>query len=292
MKQAGSYVSPERLRFDFTHFYQINKNDLESIENLVVEKILENIKVETEIKDMRDALKSGVIALFGEKYGEKVRVVRVPGVSAELCGGTHCNATGDIGLFIITSEGSVASGIRRIEALTGKAAFDYLKHKKIELDAIKGLLKTENPLEKVEKLLNDTKTLEKEIQKLKTGSSRDTISEILKDSYELDGVKIVKVRQDGLNPNELRLLADNIKDRLKSGIILVSSVVDSQAAIVCMVTKDLKDRYNAGELVKSISKIAGGKGGGKPEMAQGGTKDIEKLDNALESLYDIVKQRS
>ena len=291
VKQAGSYVSPERLRFDFTHFYQINKNDLESIENLVVEKILENIKVETEIKDMRDALKSGVIALFGEKYGEKVRVVRVPGVSAELCGGTHCNATGDIGLFIITSEGSVASGIRRIEALTGKAAFDYLKHKKIELDAIKGLLKTENPLEKVEKLLNDTKTLEKEIQKLKTGSSMDTISEILKDSYELDGVKIVKVRQDGLNPNELRLLADNIRDRLKSGVILVSSVVDSQAAIVCMVTKDLKDRYNAGEIVKSISKIAGGKGGGKPEMAQGGTKDIEKLDNALESLYDIVKKQ-
>ncbi|MDP2755872.1 MAG: DHHA1 domain-containing protein, partial [Nitrospirota bacterium] len=145
-------------------------------------------------------------------------------------------------------------------------------------------------LEKVEKLLNDMKSMEKEIQKLKTGSARDTISEVLKEAHELDGVKVVKIRQDGLNPNELRLLADNIRDRLKSGVIVVSSVIDSQAVIVCMVTKDLKDRYNAGEIVKNISRIAGGKGGGKPEMAQGGTKDIEKLDNALEALYDIIKK--
>jgi alanyl-tRNA synthetase len=143
---------------------------------------------------------------------------------------------------------------------------------------------------KIEKLIQDTKSLEKEIQKLKTGSSGDMISDALKHAQDLDGVKIVNIRQDGLNPNELRLLADNVRDRLKSGIIVLSSVIDSQAAIVCMITQDLVKKYSAGEIVKNISKLAGGKGGGKPDMAQGGTKEIEKLDAALESLHEIVKK--
>ncbi|MEW6067996.1 MAG: alanine--tRNA ligase [Nitrospirota bacterium] len=288
VKQAGSYVSPARLRFDFTHFYQLDKNEINAIENMVLENILNDIKVEVETKDLQDALKSGAIALFGEKYGEKVRIVRIPGVSAELCGGTHCNATGEIGPFVIVSEGSVASGIRRVEALTGKTAFDYLKNKQNELNDIKDLLRTDKPLEKVERLISDVKSLEKEMQKLKAGSSRDVVSEALKNAQELNGVKIVKIRQDGLKPEDLRLLADNIRDRLSSGIIVVSSVNNGQANFLCMVTKDLKDRYNAGDIVKRISSIAGGKGGGKPEMAQGGTKDIEKIDNALESLFDII----
>ncbi len=290
IKQSGSVVDSERLRFDFTHFTAMQNDEIKKTEELVNEKILENLSVRTDIMNVDEAVKTGAVALFDEKYGETVRVVTVGDFSKELCGGIHCKATGEIGLFVILSEGSVASGIRRIEALTGKSAFDYLKHKETELDSIKGLLKSERPLEKLEKLLNDVKSMEKEIQKLKTGSAGDTISEVLKEAYELDGIKVVKIRQDGLNPTELRLLADNIKERLKSGIIVVSSVIDSQAAIVCMVTKDLKDKYNAGEIVKSISIIAGGKGGGKSEMAQGGTKDIEKLDNALESLYDIIKQ--
>jgi alanyl-tRNA synthetase len=290
VKQSGSVVSPERLRFDFTHFDAMQYDEIKRVEDLINEKILENIPVRTDIMKIDEATKTGAVALFDEKYGETVRVVSVGDFSKELCGGTHCKATGEIGPCVILSEGSVASGIRRIEAMTGKSAFDYLKHKETELDSIKGLLKSEKPLEKLEKLLNDIKSMEKEIQKLKTGSTKDAISEALKEAHELDGVKVVKIRQDGLNPTELRLLADNIKERLKSGIIVVSSVIDSQAAIVCMVTKDMKDRYNAGEIVKSISIIAGGKGGGKPEMAQGGTKDIEKLDNALESLYDIIKK--
>ena len=153
VKQAGSYVSPERLRFDFSHFYQLDRKELENVEDFVNEKIRENTRVETETKEIKDALQSGVIALFGEKYGERVRVVRVPGVSAELCGGTHCSFTGEIGLFVIVSEGSVASGIRRIEALTGESAFAYLRQKKAELDQVKGLLKTDRPLEKIEKLI-------------------------------------------------------------------------------------------------------------------------------------------
>ena len=193
---------------------------------------------------------------------------------------------------MVLSEGSVASGIRRIEALTGKNAFEYLRQKKSETEEIREILKTENAKEKLEKMLGDIKSLEKEIQKLKTVSSVDSLTEALKNAHEQNGVRVVKVQQDGLNTNELRLVADNIKDRLKSGIIIITSVTDGNAAIVCMVTKDLTDKYHAGEIVKQISKAAGGKGGGKPEMAQGGTKDMEKLNTALESLYDIVKSSS
>jgi alanyl-tRNA synthetase len=160
---------------------------------------------------------------------------------------------------------------------------------KSEFDSLKVMLKTETPVDRVEKLLKNIRSLEKDIQKLKT-SSRDVISEALKEAKELKGVKVIKIRHDGLSPEELRNLADNIKDRLQSGIIIVSSVSDGKAAIVCMVTKDLRDKYHAGEIMKKISKIAGGSGGGKPEMAQGGTKEIEKLDEALESVYEIVKK--
>jgi alanyl-tRNA synthetase len=200
VKQAGSYVSPERLRFDFSHFYQMDRKEIESVEDYVNEKVLENINVYTEIKDIQDALKSGVIALFGEKYGETVRVVRVPGVSAELCGGTHCRYTGEIGIFVLVSEGSVASGIRRIEALTGRAALDYLRQKKAELDDVKGLLKTDKPVEKIEKLVSDAKFMEKEIQRLKTSSSRDIVTDALKEALDFNGIKVVKIRQDGLSP--------------------------------------------------------------------------------------------
>ncbi|MBE0425524.1 MAG: alanine--tRNA ligase [Nitrospirae bacterium] len=290
VKQSGSVVSPDKLRFDFTHFDAMTDGEIKKTEDIINEKILENLPVKTEIMNIDEAIKTGATALFDEKYGEDVRVVTVGDFSKELCGGTHCKSTGEIGLFVVLSEGSVASGIRRIEAITAKTAFDYLRQKQAELDGIKSLLKTENPLDRIEKLINEIKFLEKESQKLKTGTSKDMIADALKNAYEIDGVKIVKMRQDGLDHNELRLLADNIRDRLKSGIIVVTSVNNSQGAIVCMVTKDLKDKYNAGEIVKNISKIAGGRGGGKPEMAQGGTKDIEKFNIVFESLFDIVKK--
>jgi alanyl-tRNA synthetase len=290
VKQSGSVVDPERLRFDFTHFTAMQDDDIRKVEDIINEKIWEDLPVKTEIMSVDEATKSGATALFDEKYGETVRVVSAGDFTKELCGGTHCKATGEIGLCVVLSESSVASGIRRIEAVTGRAALDYLKQTKCEVEQMKSVLKTEKPVEKVEKLLDEMKSLEKEIQKLKTSSARDVISDALQDAYELGGLKVVRMRQDGLNANELRLLADNVRDRLKSGIIVVSSVTDSQAAIVCMVTKDLTDRYNAGEIIKTISKIAGGRGGGKPDMAQGGTKDIAKLDEALQSLYDIIKR--
>jgi alanyl-tRNA synthetase len=289
VKQSGSVVDPERLRFDFTHFTAAQPDEVRRIEDIVNEKILDDLPVRTDIMGVDEAVKTGAVALFDEKYGETVRVVSAGDFSKELCGGTHCKATGEIGPFVIVSEGSVASGIRRVEALTGKSALDYFRQKKAELDEIKGSLKTENPAEKIDKMINELKGMEKEIQKLKTGSAKDTISDAIKEASDLDGVKLVILRQDGLNPNELRLLADNVRDRLGSGIIVLTSVTNSQAAIVCVVTKDLTDKYHAGDIVKNISKTAGGKGGGKPDLAQGGTKDIEKLNTSLESLYDIVK---
>jgi alanyl-tRNA synthetase len=289
VKQAGSVVESERLRFDFTHFTAMQDDEIRKVEDIVNDKILEDLPVRTDIMNIDEAIKSGAMALFDEKYGDTVRVVSSGDFSKELCGGTHCRATGEIGLCVIASEGSVASGIRRIEALTGKSALDYLRQKESDLNSIKLVLKTETPLEKIEKVLTDIKAMEKEIQQLKTGSSRDTIADAFRDAQEINGVKVVKIKQDGLNPNELRLVADNIKDRLKSGIIVVSSVNDGQAALVCMVTKDLTNRYHAGNIVKNIAQLAGGKGGGKPDMAQGGTKAIDKLDAALDSLYEIIK---
>lgn len=291
VKQAGSFVYPDRMRFDFTHFYSLDKKEINVIEDIVNEKILENIKVETEIMDMQDALKSGVIALFGEKYEEKVRVVRVINVSAELCGGTHCRATGDIGLFTIVSEGSVASGIRRIEAFTGRSAFDYLRKRNNELQKISEILKTDSPYERVEKLLSDIKELDKEIDALKSKVAAQSSSSIVEKAREINGAKVLAWRVDNLQQKDLRVLADNIRDRLGSSIIVLASVENGQASMVAMVTNDLTKKYNAGEILKKVAELSGGRGGGKADMAQGGTKEIEKLDKALQSVYDLIKDR-
>ncbi|HEC98063.1 MAG TPA: alanine--tRNA ligase, partial [Nitrospirae bacterium] len=289
VRQAGSWVTPERLRFDFTHFYALQNDEIKRTEDIVNEKIIGNLPVRTDVMSIEEAMKTDAVALFDEKYGEPVRVVSVGGFSRELCGGTHCRATGEIGLIVIVSEGSVASGVRRIEALTGNGALVYLRQKAYELDSIKELLKTETPLQKTEKLLSAMKALEKEVQKLRTGTSTDVIAEALKEAKDLNGVKVITTRKDGLNPKELRLMADNIRDRIQSGIIIASSAIDSQAAIVCMLTKDLKGRYHAGEIVRRLSALAGGKGGGRPDMAQGGIKEVKKLDSVLDKVYDIIK---
>ncbi|BCB96529.1 alanine--tRNA ligase [Dissulfurispira thermophila] len=291
VKQAGSLVSPDRMRFDFTHFYALDTKEIDEIEDIVNEKILDNIRVETEVMDIKDALKSGVTALFGEKYGERVRVVRVPSFSAELCGGTHCRQTGDIGLFVIVSEGSVASGIRRIEALTGKAAFDYLKHRSREFQKIAEMLKTDNPPERVERLLNEIKDMGREIESLKSKAAAQSSSSIIQKAKEIDGTKILACRVDNLEQKDLRVLADNVRDRLGSGIIVLASAKDGHASMVAMVTPDLTKKYNAGEILKQVAAIAGGRGGGKADMAQGGTKELGKLDKAIEAVYDLVKTK-
>jgi alanyl-tRNA synthetase len=290
VKQAGSLVEPDRLRFDFTHFSSLNKDELSSVEDIVNDRIMDNIPVTTEERDIKEALASGVIALFGEKYGEKVRVVGISDFSRELCGGTHCSATGEIGLFTIVSEGSVASGIRRIEALTGKSALKHIRDEQKELESIALMLKSDRPSEKVRLLIEELKTLQREKEKLKGEAVRDRAIEAVKGARTLDGVKVVSYRVDGLHQKDLRSLADNVRDRLGSGIIVLASAKDNQASFVAMVTKDLKERFNAGEILKKVAAASGGRGGGKAEMAQGGTKQIDKLDSALSSVYDIVRE--
>jgi alanyl-tRNA synthetase len=292
IKQAGSYVAPERLRFDFTHFDSLSRETIESIEDDVNEVILRNIKVDTTLMDTKKAIESGVTALFGEKYGDTVRVVRVADVSAELCGGTHVSATGDIGLFKILSEGSVASGIRRIEAVTGKEAVREFRAEQSELRKIAEILKTsENPSDKVKKLLSEMKELERSLEKFKGKSAAEHSLKIVESARDISGIRVISHRIDGMDSKDLRELADKVRDGLGSGVLLLASVKDDQASMVAMVTKDLSGKYKAGDLLKKVAASAGGRGGGKPDIAQGGTKEIDKLDKALDSLYDIIKQQ-
>ena len=215
----------------------------------------------------------------------------MPGFSSELCGGTHCKATGDIGPFVIVSEGSVASGIRRIEALTGAFALGYFRKEDEELRKISDMLKTEKPLERVEKLLADMKEMEREAERLKGRAAFESSAALIEKARDICGTKVISCRFDGLEKKDLRILADNLKDKLGSGVIVLASAMNGEAAFLSMVTKDLAKKIKAGEILKKVAEIAGGRGGGKPEMAEGGTKDIAKLDMSLEAVYDIIRKQ-
>ncbi|MBI5631927.1 MAG: alanine--tRNA ligase [Nitrospirae bacterium] len=292
VKQAGSFVSDERIRFDFTHFQSLDAKMIEAIEDEVNESILRNIPLDMRTMETGKAIESGVTALFGEKYGDVVRVISVPEVSSELCGGTHAHATGDIGLFKIISEGSVAAGIRRIEAVTGKAAIAFFREEETELRRVcEGLKVSERPADRISKVLGEMKEMEKELESLKGKSAAARSGEIVKTARNIKGVKAVAYRLDGLDARDLRIIADNVRDELGSGILVMASVKDDQqASMVAMVTTDLSKRFSAGTILREIAAAAGGKGGGKADTAQGGTKEIALLDKALESLYDILNR--
>jgi alanyl-tRNA synthetase len=290
IKQAGSLVAPDRLRFDFTHFFAMDEREISEVEEIVNEKIIENLPVHVTETSLDDAISQGVVALFGEKYGEEVRIVRAGDFTAELCGGTHCHATGDIGPFKIVSEGSVAAGIRRIEALTGFSSIDYNKTREDELRKTAGLLKVSDlkVSEKVEKVLNDMKQHEREIEKIRRKAVAGNVDTVLEKTVEIDNVKVLAHRAEGLDMKALRNLADTLKNRMGSGIIVLGSASDGQAYYVSAVTKDLVSRFNAGEILKAVT---GGKGGGRPDMAQGGTKDAEGIDRAISAVSDIIKEK-
>jgi alanyl-tRNA synthetase len=289
VKQAGSLVEPGRYRFDFTHFSSVPREELDAVEDMVNQKIMANLPLQVEVKDIDEAMESGAIALFGEKYGDKVRIVSIPEFSSEFCGGTHVHATGDIGPFVIESEGSVASGIRRIEGSTGRVALARMREKERELKGIGELIKSDRPAERVKALLDELKALQREQEKLKAGAMKDTSGDIVEQAREINGVKVLSARVDGLNVKDLRGLADQVRDRMGSGVVVLASAVDGQASILATVTKDIAKTYKAGDILKQVAQSAGGRGGGKPDMAQGGTRELEKLDSALESVYDIIK---
>lgn len=292
VRQAGSLVGPDRLRFDFTHFSQVNAEETAMIEEIVNSKILDNLQVVTDVMAADDAVASGAMALFGEKYGEHVRVVNVGEFSRELCGGTHCKATGEIGVFRIDSESSVASGIRRIEAVTGKAALKRMSDDWVELKSISSMLKTsERPSLRLSEMLERMKDLEREMNKAKGAALKDVAKDVMDSVAAVNGVNVISKKVEGLGEQkDLRELADNVRDKIGSGVIVLAAVDGEQASVIAMVTKDLTSKFKAGAILKSVMDLCGGRGGGKPDMAQGGTKDIGKLDSALSSVYDIIRK--
>jgi alanyl-tRNA synthetase len=288
--QAGSLVAPDRLRFDFTHFAPMGKEELERVEALVNQKIRENLRLETKIMNVEEALQTGAMALFGEKYGEKVRVVRISDFSMELCGGTHSSRTGDIGLFKIVSESGVAAGVRRIEALTGAGAYRFIKEEERELWRIASSLKAV-PGEissKIDRLLERQKELERELSSFHDKLSSQEVSNLLALVREIKGVKVLSAKVEGKDIKRMREFVDQLKGKMGSGIILLGGQSQKKVSLLMGVTADLTQRFNASELIKKIALLIGGTGGGRPDFAQAGGADAEKLDEALKAIENLI----
>ncbi|MDQ6705509.1 MAG: alanine--tRNA ligase [Acidobacteriota bacterium] len=282
VKQAGSVVEPPRLRFDFTHYAALDRTEREQIERLVNDQVTRNTAVSTDILPIEQAIATGAMALFGEKYGDQVRVVSIPGFSKELCGGTHVKRTGDIGLFKINYEGSISAGVRRIEAVTAETAREKWKE---EMEAAQ----REN-----DRLAAREKTLERQIDQMKHKLAQASVSGLDSQAKTLKGVRVLAARTDGLDREQMRAVADSLRNKWKSGVILLAAADDSGAAgvsIVSAVTKDLIAKVQAGKLVGLVAQAVGGKGGGRPEMAEGGGKNPAALDAALSSVYTEVESR-
>jgi alanyl-tRNA synthetase len=293
ISQAGSLVHPDYMRFDFTHFEKISRKDLEQIEQMVNEHILRDLPVSWRYLKLDEAKKMGAVALFGEKYGDIVRMVQVDSFSRELCGGTHVDATGKIGAFVITSESAVAAGIRRIEALTGLNAMAYMK-KRVEMLSEAAQLVGAAPEKvpsRIKAFLSERKELENQIKSLQQKGASDIIGNLVTKSQPIDGINVVCALVDVPNMDGLKTMGDQLRDRLKSGVGILGADLEGKAALVCVVTKDLIETkgLKAGDIIKKVARIAGGGGGGSPHMATAGAKDTTHLQTAIESSVDIVK---
>jgi len=277
VKQAGSVVDPNRLRFDFTHYAATDPEELAEIQKLINEEILKNIELHTDVMDLDQAIGTGAMALFGEKYGDRVRVVSIPGFSKELCGGTHVHRTGDIGLCVITYEGAVSAGHRRIEAITGEAILDKLQAETLAAKQAQ------------EKLAEDKRALERQIEHMKEKLARSEVSGIESGVREIKGVKVLAAQVSGMDREQLRTMVDSLRVKWKTAVVLLASAEDSNVSIVSGVTKDLTSKVHAGKLVGSVAQAVGGKGGGRPDMAEAGGKDPAALPGALASVYTTVE---
>ncbi|MGY8821482.1 MAG: alanine--tRNA ligase [Pseudomonadales bacterium] len=291
--QKGSLVDSQRLRFDFSHFEAIKPEQLKVLEDKVNAEIRGNTAVEIEETDIETAKSKGAMALFGEKYGDQVRVLTMGGgFSVELCGGTHVKRTGDIGLFKIISEGGVAAGVRRIEAVTGEQALAYLNTAEEQLKEAASLVKgsRDNVLDKLGAILERNRQLEKELEQLKAKAASATGNDLASSAVEVKGVKTLAARVDGLDGKALLALVDQLKNKLGSGVILLGGVQDEKVVLVAGVTQDLTGRLKAGDLMRQAAAVVGGKGGGRPDMAQGGGSDANRLDEALAIAAAFVEQ--
>jgi alanyl-tRNA synthetase len=288
--QAGSLVAPDHLRFDFSHGASLKDRDVEQIEELVNEQVLANVPVGRTEMDLDEALRMGAMALFGEKYGNRVRVIKIGDFSTELCGGTHLDRTGELGLLKVAAEGAVASGVRRVEAVAGPAALESIARKEAALREAAELLKI-GPLElptRLRKLLEEQRALEKQLAEVEARLARSRAEDLVKAARQVNGVAVIAGRIDGLDADGLRSVADTLRNRLGSGVVCVGSVVDGKVNLIAAVTKDLTARFQAGRLVQEVAKAVGGGGGGRPDLAQAGGKDPARLDAALELVYAFV----
>jgi alanyl-tRNA synthetase len=292
--QAGSLVTPERLRFDFTHFAPLTEEELKAIEKEVNARVLAGLPVTTLETSLREAKAMGAMALFGEKYGERVRVVKMGDYSLELCGGTHLRSTSEVGLFRLTSESSIGAGVRRVEAVTGAAALDLISREYQELASVAGLLKVP-PFQvagRVQQLLEKGKEMEREIARLRNQLATYTVKDLLNQVREVAGVPVLQARVDITDSEALRELADKVRDKMGSGVVVLGSQHDGRVNFVAMVSKDLVKRgVHAGNLLREVARIAAGGGGGRADMAQAGGKDPSKLDQALAYSLKVVAQQ-
>jgi len=294
VKQAGSLVAPDRLRFDFAHMNAVTREQLLEIEQIVNAQVLRNTPVQTEVENTQEAIAAGAMALFGEKYGDEVRVVSIPGFSVELCGGTHARATGDIGLFAIVSEGGVAAGVRRIEAITGLDSLVAFERQRDELAALSAAL-TARPNELVSRvaaLQDENKRFARELQqaRMKAALSPGLAGGGQDEIIDVAGVKLVAREVSGLDKDGLRALVDQHRDKIKSGVVVLASPSDGKVSIVVGVTPDLTKRLPAGQIVKQLAPIVGGGGGGRPDFAEAGGKDPSKVGELLAASRGVIEK--
>ena len=293
VKQAGSVVDPDRLRFDVTHYATIDAAELEEVERIVNEHILLNTAVTTDVMGIDEALQTGAMALFGEKYGEQVRVVKVPGFSTELCGGTHVSRTGDIGVFKISSESSISAGVRRLEAITGTGAYEQYKAAVEQIHRIASVVRVAEPdlLAGVERLAAERRELERQVGQLKAKLAQSNVGSLVENARVVKGVKVIAAKIDGLDRKQMRSLADALRNKIQSGVVVLGAAKDGHVALISAVTKDLAGkRIHAGKLVGAVAQTVGGRGGGRPDMAEAGGSDGAALAAALDQVYGLVEE--
>ncbi len=293
VKQAGSVVDPGRLRFDFTHYAAMDAGEIEEVERLTNQQILRNTAVGTTVMPLEEAIATGAMALFGEKYGEQVRVVNVPGFSQELCGGTHVGRTGDIGLCKVVYEGSISSGVRRIEAITGEGALRQFQETSGALRHVAEIVHAAEPelAEHVTKLLANERALEHQLKQLKEKLAQSAAGELETQARTLNGARVLAARLDGMDRQQMRSLADSLRNKWKSAVVVLVSGEEGNVSIVAAVTRDLTAKVQAGKLVGAVAQAVGGKGGGRPDMAEGGGKDSGAIDTALANVYRELESK-
>ncbi len=293
VQQKGSLVAPDRLRFDFSHYEPVTPEQIAEIERLVNDEIRSNVAADTRLMSYEDAMQSGAVALFGEKYEDPVRVLSIGDHSTELCGGTHVARAGDIGLFKLTSESGIAAGVRRVEAVTGEGALEWLSGVEQKLNDVAELVRSdrETVVEKVEQVVGHSRELEKDLERLKSRLAASQGEDLAAQAVDVNGLKVLAAQVDGVDAKGLRATVDQLKNKLGSAAVVLASVDGDKVSLVAGVTADYVDRIEAGPLANFVAQQVGGRGGGRPDMAQAGGNDPARLEQAIKAVPNWIRER-